>query len=464
MKTYYLLLIFFLVISCQSKKEKEKETTDTLSKEASQMDNYLNLRSKTASYSGTVLVAKNDSIIFSKGFGLANRAQQIPNSVDTKFRIGSLTKTITAVAILQLQEKGYLSIDDKVSKFLFDFPNAENIQIKHLLNHSSGIPLDWRENWHEKRMFDFDSIIKIIGKQKLLFKPGTSEQYSNGGYALLTNIIEQASGLTYEKYCDKHIFTPAKMKNTGAVFYPEKKYKNFAIGYEYGEGADSYNTTLKARDVYTPNLKGQASTYSTVEDLYKYDKALKNGTLLNKKSIELMLSKLPNSEYTLGSWLKVKTKTNGVLLYFSGVSNGFESIMYRYLDKNRSIIALNNHQNTDVFNVSRTMSAIVDGKKIYNPKIISETPLNISDYNFIEGTYIYPEDSEDFFKIIIKNKRVFVFSNNEPLEELFLFKPNNFFSKNYDLQLDFSEKGKCLWTYNGVTDTYTSKKDLTKKQ
>ncbi|WP_298893278.1 serine hydrolase domain-containing protein [uncultured Psychroserpens sp.] len=456
-KIFKVLMFSILLINCNSN---TKNNQNIYKGERLQMYDYLNLRSQTASYSGTVLVARNDSVIFSKGFGFANREQQIANNKDTKFKIGSITKTFTAVAILQLQEKGQLSVEDKLSKFLTDFPNSQNIQIKHLLNHSSGLPQDWRESWHESRVFNFDSIISIIGKQTLLFKPGTSEEYSNGGYALLTKIIEQVSGLTYEEYCEKYIFLPAKMKNTGAVFNPQETYENFASGYQYGEGKDGYNTNIEAQYVFTPNLKGQASAYSTVKDLYNYHLALKNKTLLNESSTQLMLSKLPNSEYTLGSWLNVETKTNGILSYCSGVSNGFESVMYRYLDKNRSIIALNNHQNTDVFNISRTMSAIVDEKKIYNPQIRSEIPIeDISSYNFIKGKYMYPDDVEDFFEIIIKDARVFVFSNNEPLEELFLYKPNYFFSKNYDLQLDFSEKGKCLWIYNGVTDAYMLEKD-----
>lgn len=444
--------MLLLLVSCKT--DKVNNTQPNTNSHNYKMSEYLELRSKTASYSGAVLVAKNDSIVFSKGFGMADRVMKIPNNKDTKFKIGSITKTFTAIAILQLQEKGKLSIENSLSQYINDFPNAEKIKIKHLLNHTSGLPESWRDDWHEKRKLGFENIIDKIKKKELLFEPGMGEEYSNCGYALLTYIIEKISGIPYEDYCRKNIFEPANMINTGAVFYPEKKYDNFALGYEYGEGINGYNTNLKAEFLFTPNLKGQASAYSTVGDLYNYDKALKNNALLNKSSIELLLSKNSSSDFTLGSWLTTETKTNGTLSYFSGVSNGFESVIYRYLDKNITIIALNNHQNTDVFAVSRTMSAILHDKEIYLPTIRKAISFDIIKYKYLAGQYAYVDDSEDIFEIIVEGDRIFVLSNNDPLEELFSESPKKFFSKNYDLQLDFLKKGECKWIYNGEEDIY----------
>ena len=450
MKKVFLLLLFFNSSYSQTdfKPVEKREAITT------QINDYLELRSKVASYRGAVLVARNDSILFSKGFGLANTQKNTANNKNTKFKIGSISKTFTALAILQLCEKGKIKLEDNISMYLTNFPNGEKIKIRNLLNHSSGLPEKWRSDWHEKRRLSFDAIIQKIATKELLFAPGTKAEYSNCGYAILTAIIEKVSGINYEDYCRLNIFSPAKMMDTGAVFYPEKDYDNFATGYEYAAGIDGLNTNLPAEFIYTPNLKGQAAAFSTVEDLYRFDQALKKNLLLGKKYSKLLIIKLSNSDFTLGNWLSAETKSNGTLYYFSGVSNGFESVMYRYLDKNITIIALNNHQNTDVFITGRTLIAILDGKDIYMPEPRSEQIFRLEENEDLKGIYFHNEDERDQFEIIIEGNRIFVYSNNDPWEELFLFGPRQFFSKNYDLHLDFRNSNKCIWTYNGQSSNY----------
>ncbi len=451
----FAIIILLLLVSCKA--DKKDSISIGINSSDLIINEYLELREQVASYSGTVLVAQKDSILHLKAYGMADRTTKDLNKIDTKFKVGSITKTFTALAILQLQEKNKLSIENTLSEYIADFPNAEKIKIKHLLTHSSGIHGQWRDDWHEKRRLRFESIIKKISKKPMLFEPGQGEEYSNSGYALLAYIIEKVSGMTYEAYCEKYIFKPANMNNSGAIFYPEKEYNNFATGHEYAPGLDGYNTNLKAEFVYTPNLKGQASAYSTVEDLYNYSLALKNNELLNKSSMELLMAKLPNSDFSLGNWYNGETKTNGPYFYFSGVSNGFESVIIRYTDKDITIIALNNHQNSDVYAITRTVGKILGGQEIYLPSLRTATHFDISKYRNLEGIYAYPDDSDDFFEIVIDNKRLFILSNADPLEELFLESHNKFFSENYDLQLDFSLEGECEYIYNGDDYIYLKK-------
>lgn len=447
-----LLFLFFVVLlSCNSS---EKTLNQTHQLKANKIESFLNSLNKATAYSGSILVAQNDTIIIAEGFGFANRETKTLNTKETKFKVGSITKTFTAVAILQLQEKGKLSIEDSLSKFLPDFPNSDKIQIKHLLTHSAGLPQNWREDWHEKRKLDFDEILNKIAQKELKFEPGQGEEYSNCGYALLAKIIEKSSGLNYADYCQENIFNIADMTNTGAVYNPEKEYENLAIGYEFKADKDSVNSNLIAEFLYTPNLKGQASAYTTVIDLYKYDRALKNHKLLNETSVKTLLSTIENSAYTLGNWLNVKTKNNGVLSYFSGVSNGYEAVMYRYIDKNTTIIALNNHQNTNIFNVSRTLSRIVNNVEYYTPTQRTSVELNTDDYQNLAGTYEFIEDAKDIFEISIAGNRIFIQSHGDPKEELFLEAQNKFFSKNYDLQINFSNPEEVIWTYNGEGSKY----------
>src|SRR5579863_839059 len=171
-------------------------------------------------FSGTVLVAKNGVPVFRKACGLANREWGIPNTPDTKFRIGSNTKQFTATAILQLAEAGKLSVDDPVSKYYSDGPATwKGITIKHLLTHTSGIP-SYTAIPH---FFSGDArldrtpeeIIKLTQDKPLEFEPGSKFSYDNSGYIILGYIIEKISGEHYADYVQHHVFDPLGMKSTG---------------------------------------------------------------------------------------------------------------------------------------------------------------------------------------------------------------------------------------------------------
>lgn len=418
-----------------------------------QISDFLTARSAVASYSGAVLVAENDSVLLAEGFGLADRSQDLDITAQTKFKIGSLTKTFTALAILQLHEKNQLSIEDRLSEYFPDFPKSNEILLKHLLTHSSGLG-NWRDDWHEKRKLTEIYIQMKIASRPLEFNPGEGERYSNGGYWLLARVIEKVTGLAYEDYCEKYIFQPAGMHQSGGVYYPEKNYSNFALGYEFNAGLDGLNQTGLAEFLYTPNLIGMASAYSTVEDLYRFTAALSSTDLISSKSKELLFSNEPNSEYTLGNWLVVNTRKNGRLAYFSGVSNGYESALYYFLDQRRVIIALNNHQNTNVFTVTRAINKALNGDTLSIPKQRSETTEKNTDFMRFQGNFQHEETVEDNFELIAQGDRLFIFSNEDPWEELFVESDSSFYSRNYDLQIIFHNSKYVGMVYNGQEEPY----------
>src|SRR6056297_2097729 len=198
------------------------------------VDDYIEAYMKMNQFSGSVLIAKNGNVLASKGYGSANYQFNIENTPQTKFRIGSLTKGFTAVAIMQLVENKKLSLDDKLMKFIPDYPRGNEISIRHLLTMTSGIPNHTElDDFNNDRRVYAHSILETIETFKskpLAFVPGTQFEYSNSNYILLGYIIEQVSDMNYESYIDQYIFEPLKMENSGYE-KPEVIIEQMSCGY-----------------------------------------------------------------------------------------------------------------------------------------------------------------------------------------------------------------------------------------
>ena len=241
---------------------------------------------KAAGIQGSVLLAKRGKVILAKGYGLANIEHDLSNKPETKFRLASITKQFTAAAILQLQENGRLRVTEPITKYLPGAPAAWNgITIRHLLTHTSGIPSvtdksDQQAQMRERAGASLD-FINHFRDRALDFTPGERFRYSNSGYFLLGVIIEQVSGLKYEDFLRKHIFEPLQMTDTG-YDWPASILKNRAS--EYSKGEDGKVINADFIDMGQPYAAG--SLYSTVLDLYKWDRALYTAKVLSSKSLE----------------------------------------------------------------------------------------------------------------------------------------------------------------------------------
>ena len=183
------------------------------------VDEYISRYVKIKQFNGCILIARNGQILVKKGFGMANYEHNIPNEPKIKFRLASLTKQFTAIAILQLEEKGLLDVNDTLSKYIPDYPRSNEIKLYHLLTHTSGIPdhAELDDFNKERRAFHYDikeTISKFKNKQ-LEFSPGEKFKYSNSGYILLGYIIEKVTGELYEKYIELSILKPLNMNNSG---------------------------------------------------------------------------------------------------------------------------------------------------------------------------------------------------------------------------------------------------------
>jgi CubicO group peptidase (beta-lactamase class C family) len=186
---------------------------------AAKADAYVQALVALDQFSGSVLIGREDQVLFASGYGLANREHGVANTPQTKFRLGSVTKQFTAMAVLILQGQGKLRVHDPVTKVLPDCPQAwERVTIHHLLTHTSGIPehtngLDWKTTGRAPHTPK--GVIDLFRERPLDFQPGEAHQYSNSGYVLLGHIIEQVADASYEAFLQEHVLGPLGMANTG---------------------------------------------------------------------------------------------------------------------------------------------------------------------------------------------------------------------------------------------------------
>ncbi|MFL6207350.1 MAG: serine hydrolase domain-containing protein [Pyrinomonadaceae bacterium] len=249
------------------------------------IEKYLNERVAADEFSGTVLVAKQGQPIWQRAYGLASKEYNVPNRLDTKFNLGSINKLFTQIAIGQLVEQGKLAYDDKLGKYLPDYPNrdaAEKVTIKHLLAMTSGIGDFFGPKYQatpKNNLRTIKDYLPLFAAEPLAFAPGTQNQYSNGGYIVLGAIIEQVTGQDYYEYVRAHIFQPAGMTDTD-WYEADQPTPNLASGYTR-EGAGGPSGSPRRNNIYTRPAKGSPAGggYSTAEDMLKLARALASGKL-----------------------------------------------------------------------------------------------------------------------------------------------------------------------------------------
>ncbi len=367
------LAIFFgsinTIANCQ------KTTLHNFKKE---MEQYISRYVVNGDFSGNILVAKGDKVIFNKSYGKANFSLNIPMKEYHKFRIASVSKTFTAAAIVMLCNKGLVSYTDKLSKYIPDFSMADSISVLHLLLHQAGIP----EIEYDRFALDklsLNEIIQTIKDKPLLFKPGSRSSYSNSGYLLLAAIIEKASGLTYEKYLNENIFKPIGMFDTGADF-TGKIIPLKVTGHNVGTGARG----IAEATWYDINLEtGSGSLYSTSQDLLKWLKAIKANTFFDIKSLV----------YPFG-WGKREYFNHKPSIEQSGFLNGYSSYIAVYPSQDLYIIALSNISSNFNEQSGKDLAAIYFKEKYTLPQLRNETiPTNLKQYS---GKYSFP-GYKDFF-------------------------------------------------------------------
>jgi CubicO group peptidase (beta-lactamase class C family) len=340
------LLMILLFVSIPALFAQDSPTTG--------IDTFINNQVDSDLFSGTFLIARGDEILLDKGYGLADREWNIPNIPESKFRIGSITKQFTAVAILMLQERGELTVQDPICDYLEDCAETwGDITIHQLLTHTSGIHSmtdmpDFAE-WMTLPATP-KTLVEYFMDEPLDFEPGTDWYYSNSGYILLGLIIEAASGQSYRRFLTENIFEPLRMENTG-YDVNTSVLTNRARGYASPtRNADYINMSV-------PYSAG--ALYSTTGDLYKWTRALFDGQVISQETLEASLGarvEVPDQslpgQYSYG--LMLLDIEGHRMIGHGGNINGFAAWQSYFPDEDVTIIVLSNLESADTAGIAFT--------------------------------------------------------------------------------------------------------------
>ena len=366
-KTYCQLMYVFVLIVCLFLTPHLIFAQD----KASQIDELLTQMVENKQLNGSVLVAEAGKIIFKKGYGYANMDWKIPNTVDTKFRIGSITKQFVAMQIMQLVEEGKVQLEAKVTDYIPEYrkDTGQKITIHHLLTHTSGIPTYtglpgfWSDS--TRNPYDIDYMIKNFHSGDLEFEPGTEYRYNNTGYFLLAVIVERVTGKTFEENLHERILDPVRMANSGVdrnLEILDKRasgYMNLLTGY------------VNEPYFYMMNVLGAGDMYSTVEDLYLWDRALHTDKLLSEKYKSIMFTPFLNN-YAYGwsvYYQKLNESADSVkVISHSGGINGFNTRIHRLVDDNHVVIIFNNTGSTNLNGMCASITNILYDRPYELPK------------------------------------------------------------------------------------------------
>lgn len=310
-------------------------------------------------FNGSVLVAEKGDVILKKGYGYANIEWDIPNTSDTKFRLGSITKQFTSMLIMQQVEKGTIKLDDPIAKYLpqYPMPQGERVTVRHLLTHTSGTPnyTEFMNFRRDRNAYPLDSLIATFSSRPLEFEPGSRYKYSNSGYAVLGAILQKATGKPYERLLADNILTPLGMKNSG-YDHPEPIIKKRAAGYEKPVNLEN----AAFLDMSVPFSAG--AMYSTVEDLFLWDRALYGDALLSKTAKELYFT--PGLGHYAFGWVvdstQVGNSTDSVLtIMHGGGINGFNTLIVRFPAEQLLIVLLNNTGGARLDEIRKAIAGIL---------------------------------------------------------------------------------------------------------
>jgi CubicO group peptidase (beta-lactamase class C family) len=352
-----LLAVVVACAGCAGSSAAQRQPTATVSPLAAQVDAYLTQQLEAQRFSGAVLLAQGDTVLLSKGYGMASVALQAPNTPDTQFRIASLTKQFTATAILLLQTRGTLHVQDSVCRYIGDCPRAwQPITIQELLTHTSGIvdlPDDAIADY--TKPLTSQQLLALIRARPLAFAPGTRFSYSSAGYNVLGAIVESVSGAPYATFLQREVFTRLGLTRT--------QYDASAIQPPaHAQGYTSWRTPAPYLDMALPFAAGGVA--STVGDLYHWSRALDTaGTaspLPPDALADLFAARVPlcpvNGASCPGSFTRlaygygwyVGADVLGRVEYHPGDLLGFRSLLARYPDRNLTLVVLSNLETVDI--------------------------------------------------------------------------------------------------------------------
>jgi CubicO group peptidase (beta-lactamase class C family) len=319
----------------------------------------LDRASAADTFSGAVLVARGGMPIFKKAYGMANREQRVANRVDTKFNLGSMNKMFTAVAVAQLVERGKLSFDDPLIKHLPDYPDKEvaaKVTIHQLLTHTSGLGNYMTPAWAERRaeIKTAAELLPFFAREPLKFAPGAGWQYSNAGFVVLGLVVERLSGQSYFDYVREHVFKPAGMNDTDS-YENARAVENRAVGYTRADNPRSPNTSRLP-------FKGSPAGggYSTLDDMLKFDRALRSHKLLGAKLTNLVTTGKVDAPFGKYAYGFGDSRINGKrYVGHNGGGPGIAAQFESYTDTGYTLVVLANYDPPAVMPLIRELEQVL---------------------------------------------------------------------------------------------------------
>jgi CubicO group peptidase (beta-lactamase class C family) len=407
-------------------------------------DSLINGYALAGKFNGTVLVAKKGVVTYLKSAGYRDAGKKIAHKFDDIYQIGSITKQFTAAVIMQLQNEGNLSVSDKLSKYFSGLPNGDKITIEHLLTHTSGM-YNYTDDAELMKSdvtkhYSRDAMLAIFRNFKSDFEPGTKWNYSNTGYSMLGYIIEKVTGKPYERVVRERILQPLDMDQSG-FDYTHLKAETKSKGYY----AISGDTAMSAPTVDSTIAYSAGALYSTVRDLYKWERAIYTDKILPAASWQKIFTPYKNN-YGYG-WSMGKAFGKDFQAHSGGI-HGFSSFIMRFPEDEIVTIVLDNASGSSSGIIARQLANIALGKAFTVPEVRKEVKVDkailetyVGEYQLAPGFSItirldgnqlmaqatgqsefpiFAESEKMFFYKVVEAKIEFVKDSNGKIQELIL--------------------------------------------
>ena len=403
------------------------------------MDQVAQSYASSKRFMGSMLVARGAEILFNKGYGFANLEWNIPNSPQTKFRLGSVTKQFTAACILLLEERSKLKTDDPIKKYMPDAPTAwDKITLFHLLTHTSGIPsFTAFPDYASLEPFPTtaEKLVARFRDRPLDFQPGEKWSYSNSGYVLLGYLIEKISGQPYARFVQENIFTPFGMKDSGydsnSAIIPRRA-SGYAPGKDGPENAGFIHMSV-------PHAAG--ALYSTTEDLLRWEQGLFGGKLLSDASLRKMTTPFKD-KYAFG--LEVREEKGRRVIQHGGGIEGFNTLLAYYPEDKLTVVVLGNLNGSAPGEIAAKLAAVAHGEQVQLPSERKEITLSRGVLSQYVGTYEFAPGTN--MLIMLEGDQLSAKLGPQPSIAIYPESETMFFSKLVDAQIEFLKDGKGVVT------------------
>lgn len=402
----------------------------------SKLDELVTAYTAIHKFNGSVLVAKNGTILLNKGYGLRDAASGVRNTEQSIYQIGSVTKPFTAAIILKLQDQKKLSVQDKLSKYFPRYPHGDSITLEQLLTHTSGI-----FSYTSDRAFMSTEVSKSHSRSEMMalfqdkpldFTPGSNWRYSNSAYMLLGYIIEDITKKPYEQVVREYIFKPLQMTNSGFDFTHLNRSEK-STGYFVLNDVD----TVKSPIVDSTVAFSAGAIYSTTGDLYRWHNALENYSILSKPLQEKAYTPLKN-KYGYG-W-NIDTVNGKRMVAHSGGIHGFTSNFARIPEDNVVVILLSNNGSPALAEITGKIFSALYGKPYELPR--ERKAVVLAEEKLKEYTGEYVINPELHLVISVKDGNLYAVPTGQSPAVVYAEKEDYFFVRQPDVQLQFKRNDK----------------------